>query len=290
MAPLSSTFIDSKELSMLRCVTVLLIACVAGLGGLAQEKEKKLPDPTPRRAEILKRFAEDFVQLTPGTGKFPAAMMMGSKAAREELPIHKVTIGYAFAVNKYEVTQELYHVVMGHNPAKWKGLRNSVEVVSWAEANEFCEKATKALREAKLLTDKERIRLPSEAEWEFACRAGTTTAWAHGDSLDELGKYCWYSANSAGFDPPVGEKAANPWGLFDMHGYNWEWVADDWAPDYKGAPADGSARRVPGAKDRVIRGGSWNDSADAARSSARNHVPAETRNDKIGFRCAKSAE
>jgi formylglycine-generating enzyme required for sulfatase activity len=74
-----------------------------------------------------------------------------------------------------------------------------------------------------------------------------------------------------------------------MHGYNWEWVADDWSPDYKGAPADGKPRRLEGAKDRVIRGGSWNDGADAARSSARHHVSAEYRNDKIGFRCARAA-
>jgi formylglycine-generating enzyme required for sulfatase activity len=271
-------------------IIALLFVPVAGLTGFAQQKEKTLPDPTPRTAEILKRFAEEFVLLTPGTGQYPASFLMGSKAAREELPIHKVTFDYAFAVNKYEVTQELYHVVMGKNPSKWKGLRNAVEVVSWAEANEFCVRATQELRKAKLLSDKDRIRLLTEAEWEYAARGGTTTAWSHGDSLEELSKFCWYSANSAGFDPPVGEKAANPWGLFDLHGYNWEWVADDWSPDYKGAPADGSARRVEGAKERVIRGGSWNDSADASRSAARHRVPAETRNDKIGFRCARAGK
>lgn len=272
---------------MKHCIVALLFAAI-GFAAAAQEKDKKLPDPTPRKAEILQRFAAEFVKLTPGMGKFPASFAMGSKAAREEVPIHTVTLNYSFAVNQNEVTQELYHVVMGSNPSRWKGLRNAVEVVSWAEANQFCEKATSDLRQAKLLSDKERIRLLTEAEWEYAARAGTATYWSHGDSLEELGKFCWYSANSAGHDPPVGEKAANPWGLYDMHGYNWEWVADDWTPDYKGAPADGSARRVAGAKDRVIRGGSWNDSADAARSAARNHVPATTQNDKIGFRCAKA--
>src|SRR5262245_36030442 len=220
----------------------LLVICLQR-GGLSQDKEKKLPDPTPRKAEVLKRFAEEFMPLTPGAGKFPGGLLMGSKWAREELPVHRVAFAYSFAVNQYEVTQELYHVVMGHNPSKWRGLRNAVEVVSWAEANEFCDKATNELHQAKLLLDKQRIRLLTEAEWEYAARAGTTTFWSHGDSLDELSKFCWYSANSAGFDPPVGEKAANPWGLYDLHGYNWEWVADDWAPVYKDAPADGSARR-----------------------------------------------
>lgn len=274
----------------MKAIGIALVTGIAvALPTFAQEKPKEIPDPAPRKAEILKRFAEDFVTLTPGSGKYPASFVMGSKAAREELPLHKVALAHSFAVNKYEVTQELYYVVMGKNPSKWKGVRNAVEVVSWAEANEFCAKATQELREAKLLSDQEHIRLLTEAEWEYAARAGTTTLWSHGDSLDELAKYCWYSANSAGFDPPVGEKAANPWGLYDMHGYNWEWVADDWAPDYKGAPADGSARRVEDAKDRVIRGGSWNDSADMARSAARHHVPATTRNDKVGFRCARAA-
>jgi len=272
---------------MKHCFALLLFGVSAAATGLSQDKEKILPDPTPRTAEILKRFADEFVALTPGTGKFPAGFVMGSAAKPDEQPPHKVTFGYSYAIAKHETTQELYHVVMGKNPSKWKGLRNAVEVVSSDEANEFCAKATKELRALKLLSDKETVRLPSEAEWEYACRAGTTTAWSHGAAEEELGKYCWYKANSKGFDPPVGEKQPNPWGLYDMHGYNWEWVADDWQPNYKDAPTDGSARRAPGAKDRVIRGGSWNDPADAARSSARHHVPAETRNDKIGFRCTK---
>lgn len=271
-----------KPLSMV----FALVALMAGRSA-SQEKEKKLPDPTPRKAEILKRFAEEFVILTPGAGKFPRDFNMGSNTKADEKPVHRVTFKGPFAVSKYETTQELYHVVMGKNPSKWKGLRNAVEMVSWAEANEFCATATKELRRQTLISDKERIRLLSEAEWEYACRAGTTTAWSHGDGLDMLGDFCWYKANSKGFDPPVGEKRPNPWGLYDMHGYNWEWVADDWQPGYEGAPTDGSARRVPEVKERIIRGGSWADPADAARSAARRPVPADVRHDTIGFRCLK---
>jgi formylglycine-generating enzyme required for sulfatase activity len=270
---------------MCRSPLVLVAAAMFAVAGISQEK--KFPDPTPRKAEILKLFAEQFVTLTPGTGKFPASFTMGSDKSDAEKPPHQVTFGHSFAIDKYEVTQELYHVVMGGNPSKWNGPRNAVEVVSWQEANDFCEKATRELREGKLLSAKERIRLPSEAEWEYACRAGTTTAWSHGDGLDELGVYCWYKANSKGHDPPVGAKKANPWGLYDMHGYNWEWVADAWAADYTDAPKDGSARQAAGAKDRVVRGGSWADPADAARSSARHHVPATTRHDTLGFRCVR---
>jgi formylglycine-generating enzyme required for sulfatase activity len=270
----------------MRLALAVLIAMLFGRASLAQEM--KFPDPTPHKAEILKQFAGEFVALTPGQGRFPASFIMGSEQSDAEKPPHKVTFAYPFAMAKFEVTQELYYVVMGENPSKWKGPRNAVEVVSWRQANEFCAQATKDLRAAKLIGAKETIRLPGEAEWEYACRAGTTTAWSHGDGLDELGVYCWYKANSKGHDPPVGAKKPNPWGLYDMHGYNWEWVADDWAPGYKDAPADGGPRRVPDAEDRVIRGGSWADPADAARSSARHHRPAMTRQDTIGFRCVKT--
>jgi formylglycine-generating enzyme required for sulfatase activity len=272
--------------AMQRTIVVSAMLLVATFGVRAQDK--KFPDPTPRKAEILKLFAEEFVPLAPGDGRFPASFMMGSPAKDNEKPPHKVTFSYKFAIAKYEVTQELYHVVMGSNPAKWRGLRNAIEMVSWDEANEFCDKATKLLRESKLIDAGERIRLPSEAEWEYACRAGTTTAWSHGDDEKELGEYCWYKPNAPGNDPPVGRKKPNPWGLYDIHGYNHEWVADDWDTSYEGAPSDGSARRVKKAAERVLRGGSYADPADLCRSAWRGHGPPGTRHPTIGFRCVKS--
>src|SRR5439155_24293449 len=130
-------------------------------------------------------------------------------------------------------------------PAKWKGPRNSVEMVNWHEANDFCAKVALQLRRLKLLDADEEIRLPSEAEWEYACRAGTTTDYSFGDKVEDLGKYSWYKPNSPGNDRPVGKKLPNDWGLFDMHGYVWEWCADSVHPDYKNAPADGSAWTTP---------------------------------------------
>jgi formylglycine-generating enzyme required for sulfatase activity len=250
----------------------------------AQEK-KKYEDPTPRKEAILKLFVEEFVNLTPGEGKFPASFQMGSRTGPDSAqPVHPVTFHYSFAIAKYEVTQELYHVIMGRNPSKWQGPRNSVEMMDWNQAVEFCKKATAELRQRKLIAADEEIRLPSEAEWEYACRAGTDTAYSFGDDVKELTKYCWYKENSKGYDPPVGAKMSNPWGLYDMHGYIWEWCADDWSETYEGAPADGSARTVPGEKDRVIRGGSWAHPADQCTSAFRAHVPATGYDDKIGFR------
>lgn len=253
-------------------------------GDKAKTKEKK------DKALILKTFHEEFIVLTPGKGKYPESFTMGSEKAGypSEKPARKVTFAYSFAVARYETTQELYEAVMGHNPSKWKGPRNAVELATWEEANEFCRRATKELRAAKLLGADEEIRLPSEAEWEYACRAGTTTAFSFGNDLQEIDAYCWYKGNSKGHDPPVGKKEANPWGFYDMHGYNWEWCLDGWRPDYKNAPTDGSAVKEGEKGQRVMRGGSWADPADFARSAFRVGFPADQKHDTLGFRCVKA--
>jgi formylglycine-generating enzyme required for sulfatase activity len=250
------------------------------------------PDPGPRREAILKRFVEELVPLTPGTGKFPASFMLGSAgdAPATEKPAVKITFAAPFALARYEVTQELYQVVMGRNPSRWKGPRNSVEMVNWDEANDFCRKLTADLRQWKVLAEDEVIRLPSEAEWEYACRAGSTTPYSFGDKADDLKDYAWFKGNSKGEDPPVGKKKPNAWGLYDMHGYVWEWCADAWHPSHEGADADGRPRRGEDVRERVIRGGSWADGADAARSAFRAGKPADTRSDAIGFRCVKAKE
>lgn len=270
--------------SVLLCLSIVLCGSWAVHGG----DKKKFPDPTPRKEAILKLCADEFVTLTPGQGKFPASFVMGTdNGPADERPAHQVTLKHPFAIGKYEVTQELYYVVMGENPAKWQGLRNSVEQITWDDAVRFCAKLTVLLRERKLIGDNETIRLPSEAEWEYACRAGTTTAFSFGDNTADLGDYSWFSKNSKGEDPPVGKKKGNPWGLYDMHGYVSEWCLDAAHPSYKGAPADGSAWTDGKATERVIRGGSFADEADVQRCAARQFVPADTRSDRIGFRCVK---
>jgi len=247
-------------------------------------------DP-PRGEQILKRFVDEFVAITPGEGKFPASFTMGSGNGQpaQEQPAHKVTFKQGFAMAKYEVTQELYELIAGRNPSKWRGPRNSVEMVDWDEANAFCRGVTAELRKRKLIKETEEIRLPSEAEWEYACRAGTTTAFSFGDDVKDLGQYAWFTGNAKGNDPPVGVKKANPWGLHDMHGYVWEWCADAWHPDYKDAPADGRPRQAAKPKERVLRGGAWTTVADECRSAFRGHRPPQARGPDIGFRCVRAA-
>ncbi len=265
------------------CLPLVLWCALAVHGG-----GDKFPDPTPRKEAILRRCAEEFVTLTPGQGKFPASFIMGTEdGPANERPAHKITLKGPFAIGKYEVTQELYYVVMGNNPAKWQGVRNSVEQITWDDAVRFCERLTQELRQRKLIGADETIRLPSEAEWEYACRAGTTTAFSFGDNTAELGDYSWYKKNSKGEDPPVGKKKANPWGLYDMHGYVSEWCLDEAHSSYAFAPIDGSAWADAKRSKRVIRGGSFADEPDVQRCAARQFVHADTRSDRIGFRCVK---
>jgi formylglycine-generating enzyme required for sulfatase activity len=244
--------------------------------------------PAERKAALLKLFVDEFVAITPGKGDFPASFEMGSDATPEEKPIHKVTFKYSFHMAKYEVTQELYEAVVGSNPSKFKGPRNGLDYVSWNEALEFCKKATADLRKEKLLGEDEVVRLPSEAEWEYCCRAGTKTSWSCGEDLKTLGEHAWYNANSKGFDPPVGKKKGNPWGLFDMHGYVREWCQDSYVEGYENAPTDGTARELASARERVLRGGSYATPPERCRSAYRDHAAPDLRRDDLAFRCVKA--
>ena len=152
-------------------------------------------DPTPEQLKLLKTFKEEFVAIkTEGSNLKPYSMA------------------------KYEVPQNLWEAVTGINPSRWKGKRNSVEMLSLAEAKEFCDKATDLMRAAGLIEKEQSIRLPTEAEWEFAARAGTKTRYSFGDDPAQLGDYGWFTGNAKGNDPPIGAKKPNPWGLHDMHG------------------------------------------------------------------------
>jgi formylglycine-generating enzyme required for sulfatase activity len=251
-----------------------------------------LAQPTAQQLTLLKTFREEFVAITPGKGDFPASFSMGQEGGSPaEQPAHHVTLDYSFHIARYEVPQNLWQAVMGNNPSRWKGLRNSVELLSFDEAEAFCQKATSLMRAANLIGAAEVIRLPSEAEWEYCARAGTTTRYSFGDDAAQLGVYAWFTGNAAGNDPPVGAKKPNAWGLYDVHGYLWEWCRDHWHPDYRGAPADGSAWTAGGdAGQRVLRSGSWKDPADRLTCSYRRSASKDLRDDAVGLRCVLAKE
>jgi formylglycine-generating enzyme required for sulfatase activity len=176
-----------------------------------------------------------------------------------------------------EVTQRQYSLVMDTNPSDFKDDDNPVEMVSWDEAVEFCRKVSEK-------TGKQ-ISLPTEARWEYVCKAGASTRFCMGDDEGLLGLYGWYAANSDKQAHSVAQKKPNAWGLYDMHGNVWEWCADRYGSGYhpRGRPSTDSTES-PSATYRVLRGGSWyNDPADCQSASRVRYAPAD-RDNSIGFR------
>jgi formylglycine-generating enzyme required for sulfatase activity len=208
-------------------------------------------------------------------GKF----IMGSPDSEEgrqgiEGPQHEVTISKPFYMGVTEVTQEQYEAVVGTNPSGFRGPTNPVESVSWNDVTAFCWTLSQ--------TTHKTVRLPTEAEWEYACRAGSTTRFSFGDSDNALAEYAWFGGNWAGAIHPVGQKKPNAWGLYDMHGNMWEWC-QDWFGAYAagavtdpGGPSSGSGS--------VVRGGSANSHPYACRSAGRREHSKGDRYLNIGFR------
>ena len=268
-----------------------LLACVPAAAVLLLTAARAA-DSEPDELALLRTFRQEFVELTPGRGEFPATFEMGRRDGPDnERPPHRIQFDRSFAIARYEVPQNLWEAVMGSNPSRWKGPRNSVEMLSCDDAGEFCRHVTERLRAAKLIDPRQVVRLPSEAEWEYAARGGTTTLYSFGDDAEQLDDYAWSTQNAAGNDPPVGAKKPNAWGLYDVHGYLWEWCADAWHDDYQRAPADGTAWTTPAdEKRRVLRGGSWKDPAASLTSSYRRAAPRDLKDDAVGLRCVLADE
>lgn len=224
------------------------------------------PDPNfrPQNPHI------ELVQIPPGT------FNLGSNnGAGSESPAHQVTISYSFYIGKYEVTQTQWQAVMGNNPSRFKdcGGNCPVEQVSLEAAHEF-------VRKLNQMNDGFTYRLPSEAEWEYACRAGTT-----GDYAGDVDEMAWHYANSGKRTHAVGQKRSNAWGLADMHGNVLEWCEDWYRDGYDGAPTDGSAWFTGSIQtNRVARGGSWFNQAPDVRSTIRYPFTADFHDDYIGLR------
>jgi formylglycine-generating enzyme required for sulfatase activity len=229
------------------------------------------PSPRPSPRPLPPPFTENLPNgVTLEMVGLPAGQfLMGSPdsdpdARDNEKPQHQVKVN-SFAIGKYPITQAQYQAVMGNNPSQFKNNpQNPVECVSWNDAKAFCQKLSQ-------ITGKT-YRLPTEAEWEYACRAGTTTRYYFGDNDNQLGDYAWYEGNSNRTTHPVGQKKPNGWGLYDMSGNVWEWCEDDWHNSYAGAPNDGSAwldndNRSQSLK--CLRGGSWYNGPSYCRSAFR---------------------
>ncbi|MBM3859038.1 MAG: formylglycine-generating enzyme family protein [Verrucomicrobia bacterium] len=197
----------------------------------------------------------DFVLIRPGN------FTMGSdKGSSDEKPARKVTITKPFYLGKFEVTQEQWQAVMGSNPSNFKGAKNPVDTVNWEDCLTFVRKLGEKVPGYT-------FRLPTEAEWEYACRAGSSSEYCYGDDTGGLGDYAWYSNNSGSKTHTVGEKKPNTWGLYDMHGNVYEWC-QDWYGNYS-TNAETDPVGPSSGSNRVLRGGSWSRNASTCRSAIR---------------------
>ena len=240
---------------------------------LAAARLAALPQP----GQIIKDCADCPEMVVIPAGSFE----MGSYENADERPVHRVYVP-SFLIGKAEVTQGQWKAVMGSNPSSFGSCGDDcpVEKVSWNEAQEFAQRLSQKTGKP--------YRLPSEAEWEYAARAGSSSKWSFGDS-EYPGDYAWFSANNQGKTQRVAQKRPNAFGLFDTHGNVWEWVQDCWHDNYSGAPTDGSAWTTGCSNSsRVLRGGSWGYDPAGLRSAIRSRNAPDLRGSVNGLRLART--
>ncbi len=269
-------------------VPVLLVILLwIGCCSFANEKSKEDPaTKTDERYAFKNAYANsigiEFVLIQPGS------FMMGSHGDGDELPLHQVKISKPFYMGKTEVTQEQWYNVMGNNPARFKtekvgmsSRKHPVEFVSWNEVQQFIHKLNQ-------MEGGDHYRLPTEAEWEYAARAGTTTKWVCGNHESCLTNFAWYHPNSFGLTHPVAKKEPNPWGLYDTAGNVWEWVSDWHDSDYYSYSPSIDPQGANSGTFRVFRGGNWSRHAVHQRSANRTARPPDYRYHGLGFRLARN--
>jgi formylglycine-generating enzyme required for sulfatase activity len=278
-----------------------LCVCLLAAAVPVQAQKKDDPPPEPTVAPFDAKQAEEHqkawakhlgvrVKLRNSIGMElmlipPGEFLMGSPAFEDgrgdDETQHKVTLTKPFFMGITEVTQAQFFRVLRKNPSKFKAAKHPVEMVTWDEAVEFCARLSDLPAEKRT----GRVyRLPTEAEWEYACRAGTTTAYSFGNDKGQLSNYGWWKVNSGGASHPVGLKKPNPWGLYDMHGNVHEWV-HDWLGGYSGGELTDPKGPVSGSY-RVGRGGGW---YDWGRSAFRGRNPPASRSNGLGFRVLRSS-
>jgi formylglycine-generating enzyme required for sulfatase activity len=208
----------------------------------------------------------------------------GLASDKDEAPVHRARITRPFYLGRCEVTQEAWEKVTGANPSRFRGARLPVESVSWNDVQAFLKKANAAL------AGKAVLRLPTEAEWEYACRAGSAAPYHFGDDVEKIMKdHAWFEWNAGGKSHPVGEKKPNAWGIHDMHGNVWEWCADVYEFGYYAkSPKDDPAGPAEG-KPRAVRGGAWYNGPGSCRAGNRWGFDPAGATPLYGFRLAMDA-
>lgn len=288
---------------------LLVLLALTGCDRTSPTGSAQAPDSRPTTRDPQPPAAAA-ATVAPSAGAAPSAaasamvaidagrFVMGDKD-EVDAPPHEVTVG-PFWIDRNLVTQEEFQLLMGTNPSRWKSDRNPVEQVRWSDAVRFCNKRSESeglqpcydLQTWKCNFAASGYRLPTEAEWEYACRAGTTTPYFFGDNPSKLGEFAWFDQNSGGHPRPVGQKKPNAWGLYDMCGNLWQWCNDFYQVDYYQAAPKTDPRGPDDGKNKVVRGGAWRFSAAECRAGYRyNESPGYADvcfgYDIYGFRCVR---
>jgi len=227
---------------------------------------------------LQKVLSIEFVWIPPGCFQIGSPETEPGRNS-DEGPVHEVCVD-GFWMGKYEVTQAQWEKVMGKNPLGFSGADRPVEHVLWNGAQEFIDNLNR-------YAGKEIYRLPTEAEWEYAARAGTQTAYSFGDDPDLLGEYAWYNNNSSDQTHPVGQLKPNAWGLYDMHGNVWEWCQDWYDKNYYSESPKENPQGPMSGLSRVYRGGGWGNSAVNCRAAIRSNAAPGVRRGLVGFRLVR---
>jgi formylglycine-generating enzyme required for sulfatase activity len=243
-------------------------------------------EPSTSKLEpiITNHLGMEFVLIPAGTFTMGSPDSAAIPDNKDEKPAHRVMISKPFYMGKYEVTQGQWEAVMGANPSRFKGKRRPVEYVSWKDIQTFIEKLNQHERQSNGVL----CHLPTEAQWEYAARAGSTTAYHFGDDPADLYHYDWYAGNAGGTTHPVGRRKPNAWGLYDMYGNVSEWVQDGRRNYKQDAVTDPQGQTFADAE-RVIRGGNWLSQARVARSASRKWFHPSLSLVGVGFRCLSPA-
>lgn len=212
----------------------------------------------------------------------PGEFEMGAEdGSPSEKPVHAVSITREFWMSETEITQKQWFEIMGNNPSEFKNVNNPVENVSWSDALEFCKRLNAIEQTNNELPDGYVYSLPTEAQWEYACKSGTTSSWA-----GDLEQMAWCKHNSDGKPTEVAQKQSNAWGFFDMHGNLWEWCSDRYDSNYYERLSKNDPQGSKFGSSRVIRGGGWSHDKWYSRSSYRKGAAPENAYNYVGFRIA----
>jgi formylglycine-generating enzyme required for sulfatase activity len=288
---------NRRIIGIIKLIIVMGISALLGPGCEQKPKtEASPPQAGPAAAPSSVTTSNGLKMVLIPAGEF---MRGDNDGDADEKPAHRVRVG-AFYMDTCEVTQQAYEALMDQNPSKVKGPDRPVEQVDWYHAALYCnmrsrkEGLTPCYDPKTLVCDfaANGYRLPTEAEWEYACRAGSTGKYSFGNDPAQLKAHAWSKENAGQTTHPVGQKTPNPWGLYDMHGNVAEWCHDFYSDSYY-QKSGGQDPHGPSAGDKcVLRGGSWRTSADGCRSAARNSetmrfADACFGSDSYGFRCVR---